>query len=679
MRREERGKRREGTWTTRYVVCWLLTFFCLTAAAQLPINTKFGKPTKEEMEMTVYSADSTADAVVLCRLTTVTYTVQMSGYLVDYNEKFRIKVLKPEGARFAQVTVPYYKNTQNNGFIAGSRFSHLAGVVSFDYAAGSMTENAWGNFTDENVEDVKAVAFNLVNGKTVKTNMKKDAITTEKIDNENFLLKFNIPEVREGTVIEYEYNIHSELFYMLRDWQPQCDIPVVYASLDMDIPCYLIFNMEEWGIQRLKCRCVGGILRYKLESDPLAKPVVINTNHYYVTGQDLKAMPKVPYVWNMQDHRAGITAELRGYSQRGSSYIEFLKDWEQVDRLLINNDFLGKQLDNHSPLREELQAAGIAEIADERERAAATFRFISSRVKWNGKYQIWPLLTSETVKNGSGTNADINMLLLQSLHDMQLQAYPVVLRSRDEGRLPHNFPTIQKLSTFIVAVILQNGTKVYLDASAANGYLDVLPDVLQVERARLLVKGKGQWVNLQQLPRSQTKSVINATLSADGTLTGTQVTTYTGTSALLYRQQHNINDFAPSVTDSTTFTRKGIVEGNTITICPFNTPPVPENPFVNETRVEPVEFPFAHSDQLVVNITLPDGYTVEKLPESLALTTNDKSINGKMVTSREENRVQVLYHLNINKIEQPQTNYGSLRQLFELFAEHSKDVLVIKK
>lgn len=67
------------------------------------VNMKFGKPTQEEMKMTVYEPDSAADAVVLCRLTDVEYTVQLSGYLVDYREKCRIKVLKPGGTRFAKV------------------------------------------------------------------------------------------------------------------------------------------------------------------------------------------------------------------------------------------------------------------------------------------------------------------------------------------------------------------------------------------------------------------------------------------------------------------------------------------------------------------------------------------------------------------------------------------------
>ena len=77
----------------------LFLMSALTVSAQQNVNMKFGKPTKEEMEMTVYSPDPDAEAVVLCRLTDVEYTVQTNSFLVDYREKCRIKVLKPNGVR----------------------------------------------------------------------------------------------------------------------------------------------------------------------------------------------------------------------------------------------------------------------------------------------------------------------------------------------------------------------------------------------------------------------------------------------------------------------------------------------------------------------------------------------------------------------------------------------------
>lgn len=125
--------------------------FSLMVLAQETVNLKFGKPTKDEMEMTVYEADPQADAVVLCRLTNVNYTVQQKGYVVDYHEKFRIKVLKPSGARFAQVTIPYYMLPAEKNGIHASKFALRSGSIevgsfssasAFDEAGGSLMEDA---------------------------------------------------------------------------------------------------------------------------------------------------------------------------------------------------------------------------------------------------------------------------------------------------------------------------------------------------------------------------------------------------------------------------------------------------------------------------------------------------------------------------------------------------------
>ena len=95
----------------------------LTVTAQDDVNMKFGKPTKEEMQMREYKADPSAEAVVLCRLTDVEYTVQATGYLADYHEKVRIKVLKPSGARFAKVVVPYQVAMSVNNNISGLKLN----------------------------------------------------------------------------------------------------------------------------------------------------------------------------------------------------------------------------------------------------------------------------------------------------------------------------------------------------------------------------------------------------------------------------------------------------------------------------------------------------------------------------------------------------------------------------
>lgn len=652
----------------------LLVCPLMTAVAQDNVNTKFGKPTKEEMEMTVYAPEPDADAVVLCHLTNVEYTVQAINFLTDYREKMRIKVLKPGGARFAKVVVPYKKGVSIGNSIGGLKISSKAlpqpGGSSNSYFEGegvSMTEEVYGYDSDESVEDIKATAFNMEGGKMVKTALKKSDIVTTKIDDHNYQVEFTVPNVKEGTVIEYEYRIHSQLFWELRDWYAQSEIPVIYAKLDMNIPSYLIFNIENRGIQQLTYTCTLGTLKFKIVSDPLANPMSISTNHYVYEGRNLIGMPKDDYVWCAQDYYAGITAELKSYRLPGMMSMDYAKTWEQIDEMVLTSDDLGIHLSDHSPLASELKEAQA--ITDLRERVAAVHKVVMGKVKWNGKYAMSPAPTAETLQKGEGSNADINLLLIQSLSDAGLNAAPVLLRTRDLGQLPYNFPSIRKLSTFIVGVILPSGGNVYFDASSPTDHFPLLASLFLVERARLMQKNnKSQWVNLQKMMKTEANILINATLDANGTLSGKQSTRING-----------------GPTEETDYAKQGQVSDGSISICPFPAqfPPlivqITPNPFIAETRRMPVEFPCTGSNHTIINIALPEGYTAVSAPVNTTVTTPDKGIECRILTTVGEGKVQMSCRFKINKLMHSENNYADLRQLFDLLSKYISEPLVIKK
>ncbi len=659
-----------------------------SAAAQEQVNMKFGKPTKEEMQMTVYEPEPEAEAVVLCRLTDVEYTVQSVGFLVDYSEKVRIKVLQDGGERFAKVIVPFQENMSVGNNIGGSKITAMSlpkpGGSSKSYFEGegvSMTEEIFGADGDESVESIKATAFNMEGSKVVKTTLKRSDIVKTKIDDQNYQMEFTVPNVKKGTVIEYEYKIHSQLFWQLRDWFAQGEIPVVYAKLDMNIPNYLIFNIEDHGIQRLTYTCTMGSLKFKVVSDPLANPMTVNTNHYVYEGRNLKGMPRDKYVWNTQDYCAGITAELKQYRLPGMSQMDFARTWEQIDEMILTSDDLGIHLNDHSPLIDALNEAKIKDIADQQERAAAVCRLVMKNVKWNGKYELSPGPAAETLNKRSGSNADINLLLIQTLHDAGLEAAPVMLRERTKGLMPYNFPSIRKMTTYVVGIMLNNSTNVFVDASSEGGYLNVLPEQLLVERARIVSKKKvNPWVNLQKVVRSQANTTIDATLGTDGTLSGTQTTIHRGLSALHYRQQAGKTDeFSPEATEETTYARQGEVSNGTISIQPLTSQLVSLVPFTTDTRMMPVEFPSESSQQVVINITLPEGYTLAEVPQPVVASTPDKGVSGRFVVTHSGRKVQVTYQFNISKMTQPQQNYDSLHGIFDMFSKCAQQSLVFKK
>jgi hypothetical protein len=199
-------------------------------------NLKFGKPTDEEMQMTVYEQDPEAEAVVLCQLTNVSYTMDMLDFLVDYEVKTRIKILKEEGKEYANITIPYIFNSNED-------------------------------FMQETFENFKATAYNLENGKVKKTKIGLDKIYSERIDKDNMVAKIAIPQVKAGTVIEYEYKLHSNVYYHIHDWYASAEIPVAYANYRLEIPVVFIYNVEYSGLQQLQNTVTAGSLLYKPDSN----------------------------------------------------------------------------------------------------------------------------------------------------------------------------------------------------------------------------------------------------------------------------------------------------------------------------------------------------------------------------------------------------------------------------
>jgi hypothetical protein len=489
----------------------LAVFFCLSATAKDAVNTKFGKPTKEELTMTTYAPDPDAEAVVLCRLTDVEYSIQTDGYLVDYHEKIRIKVLKPEGAKYAQVTIPYYVVPQDKDKLYTSQMAlrpqhiDINGAVTYDEGASrSISTNIATNYIHESIEEVKATAYNMEGSKTTKSKFKGE-VALKQLDDETWQARFTIPDVRQGTVIEYEYTRHSELFYRLHDWQAQQEIPVAYARLTVTIPRHLLFNFEQHGSQQLVAKQESSSMIYKLVSDPLAAPTTVMAYRYIFTGQDLKGAPSDPNVC-LADYFTGVTAEVSSFGLRSTPPADYANTWEHVDQVLMADDNLGKMIEDHSPLREQLQAENIQTIANEQERAAAVCRLVFSHVKWNGKYAMWARNAQETLQQGGGNSADVNMLLMQTLREAGLKVNPVVMRPRNLGALPLTFPTISKLTNYVVGVKTRNAGTVYVDASSPEGKLNTLPEQLQVERAHPIgFPSTAPWVSLKKAVNPQGK------------------------------------------------------------------------------------------------------------------------------------------------------------------------------
>lgn len=275
----------------------LLLLLCCVAMTEMAycqtpaLNLKMGKPTMEEMNMTVFADDPEADAVVLMKSCEVNYTVAQSYYTtITYDVKVRIKVLKDEGKRYGDISVIYIDDQETK------------------------------YYTQEFYE-FQATAYNL-NDKGKITTAKASAanIFDERLDQTYKRRKVSIPQVRQGTVIEYHYKLFSTIFYMINDYALQEDIPVIYNNYKMEIPTLLQFNVDApVNHPHVKCGVTVGQITMDV-SNSLKAPVTIPTNCYNITATNMPALRGDDYVWCTADYCAKVVSDLKSTHFPGTVY-----------------------------------------------------------------------------------------------------------------------------------------------------------------------------------------------------------------------------------------------------------------------------------------------------------------------------------------------------------------------
>ena len=633
-------------------------------------NLKWGKPTDQELQMTEYAGDKDAEAVVLYHKTDVSYQFISNDFKVYYRVNTRLKVLKPEGKRLADGQIVYLESLTSHG-------------------------------RREMVVGLKATAYNLENGKLVKTKMERSMTSEERLDKNQMVTKFSVPQVKVGTVIEYEYRIESDYYGNIRDWYAQRDIPVLYTCYELSIPEWFSFNIEETGMNHL-------------EKNTYSEPMTllfsggtenILTNVKTFVGRNLPALKDDDFVWHATDYGDKVTAELANIFVPGAVYQSYTSTWDDVDGQLMSDEDFGGRLKRSSPLKDEITAAGIPGISDKKERIAAVWKLFKSKVRWNGKYALWGESASKILKEGTGTNADINFLLINMLKDAGIEATPVIMRTRDSGMLPLSHSSLKYLNTFVVGIPMADTGMIYLDGSAEDGYLNVLPARLLVNRARVLQKtGADQWVNLQEKARGRETTSIQAQLDADGLLKGQMSNVLLEQAAAAKRHEwrqvkdstelvqkmqeregieiqayrlEGRHDFSPAVKEELAFTKQCDAAGDLIYLNPLIFIPQRKSPFTAAERVLPIEFPYKQWEMQNVMIALPEGYVVEEVPKPIVIKLDGAT--ARISYSVLDNMLNVQYMMNIDKTFFASTEYQDLKAFFDRVVESNKQIITLKK
>ncbi len=658
-----------------------LLLLCMTSSlcAQQTIlvpSLKYGKPTNEELTMTTYAPDTSAVAVVLYKTCDVRYEYMSNGFRLNYEHEVKIKVLKSEGTTYADVSIPYYEPESGNGTMK-------VVVIGLD-----------------------ASAYNMEGGKMVREKMKKEFVFKERLSKQYMQMKFSIPNVKVGTVLEYKYKILSDYFTDISGWTAQQDIPVVYGHYDIAIPEYFKFNLDTRRNDLLSTTEKPESLSFTIMGGGQSDMVQCTGRRLTFKVNQLPSLHADSFLWCPDDYRAQVSFELQGFEFPGALYKNFTQTWDQIDKMLLDDSDFGGALKMRNPYRDEMAALGIDKLPDANSKISALFLFLQKKMNWNQQYALYGNEVKKAIKNGTGNNADFNFVLMSMLRDANIHCAPVVMSRRSQGILPFAHPSIQKLNTFIIAAANSDSTFVYLDGSIRTGYLNLLPTGLMVTRARMIDSSGSQWVNLSNLGKNQLRSLVNVSIDAEGKITGTRKTAYYGQYASSIRNSfrkakdsiefvnnleteesikvtdisfNQMNHFSPQVEENITFEKQATVNDNFIYLNPMVFLHVEKSPFTQAERKLPVELPFTEQMTLAIKIDIPEGYAVDEIPKAQTLKTEDGSGKCRYNIQVQGNQLSLTYTFSYDKLSYTIQEYPGLKMFWEAIVEKNNEMLVLKK
>jgi hypothetical protein len=663
--------------------------FCLllslnwTAKAQ---NFDLGKVTLAELEEKQHPKDTAAVAAILFEKGKVNFEYsQDNGFTMITDVTTRIKIYKKEGYDWAVKKVGY---SINSGAKEGISFSD-------------------------------AVTYNVVNGKIEKTKLKSDGVFDEKVNKYWAIKKISLPNVKEGSVIEYSYRKKSPRLSELTDWAFQTSIPVNYSEFKTYVPEYFVYttNMRGYLMPKKTVETSQKTLSYFYKeayeggksalqgSTSQEKLVFLETKTTYVA-ENVPALKEEAYVNNINNYTTSVGHELSSIHYPNQPFKNLSTNWESVARAIYENEDFGAELNKTDYFEETLRPV-IAGLTSAEEKINAIFNHVKSTMTWNDYYG-YSCIDGVKIayKNKTGNTAEINLMLTAMLRFAGLEAHPVLVSTRDNGIAL--FPSRTAFNHVIASVEVAENL-ILLDATSKNSVPNVLP-IRDLNWSGRLIRKDGTSTEVDLMPKVLSNDIVTMsyTIAPTGKISGKTQHTYTNHNALVYRNQvknvtedvylekfenengkievteykrNNENELLLPVSEVVTFSADHLTDiiQDKIYLNPLLFFTYKENPFKQETRAFPIDYSFPFMDKFSVNLQIPEGYSVETMPASINLVLQDELGGFKFLTNVIGSTIQISAQHQIKSSIIGAEYYDALKEYYKKVIEKMNEKIVLKK
>lgn len=439
---------------------------------------KYGNLSEDEIALNEYQ---NYDAIILCDYGNYSFDARLGQLFFYYSRHLRIKILTEEGLKYAKQIIPFY----------------------------DLKKAAY--FRNNRVYELRAQTLNIdKNNKITKSKVKpKHCIEGEADVDFNNTLQIDFPDAEVGSIIEYKINIPTIEIVNPPSWIFQHEIPVLYSELRVTSPEYIQYAGKTYNLEYLDVSektyqnrvlsfprgsfsYQAYILQFAKSNIPAADP---NTPEY--ERMRLKIMlefasqkltiPGVQYLFRAceREFKYKDRAE-KNMTLTNNSFILYKKpDLEELPKKMLKDPYFGPPLTIHMGLNDTIMKL-TKEVKNPEEKTKIIYDLVSNHMEWNGINRTFvdPTLSKLILKvvskvsndkanmnkslskpfdKQTGTNAEINFILINSLRKAGLKAFPVLVSTKDNSYLDMDYFNLHQFN-HVIAMIELDGTNVLLDA-----------------------------------------------------------------------------------------------------------------------------------------------------------------------------------------------------------------------
>lgn len=639
-----------------------LTFIICSAQAQFD---DFSSVSRQDLNQEIYNIDSTASAIVLFEKgrTLIQSSDVDRAYMVFHTYKVRIKILNKEGFKQANFTLPLYKY--------GSTF--------------------------ERIESIKGITHNLENGTINSTPLENKNIFNENKSDYLKLSKFTLPNIKEGSIIDVEYTIISPDIFNFRTWAFQSDIPKIKSEYNILIPAVYKYNVTLKGALKLTDT------KSKIENGCLTIfNTTVNCSNITYTMDSIPAFIEEPYMLAPKNYLSAVYFELEEAYNAGGSKQSFTKKWSDVDNDLLSEKSFGGQIKKQNFLKEKIDPSILA-TANITARANKIYTWIQQNIKWNNNYGKYSQHGIEEALNlKSGNIADINLALIAALNVANIEAYPILVSTRNNG-LPNNLHPVTSDFNYVIAGVKIEDEIVQLDATDRLLPFAQLPLRAINGQGRIIYNKKSsEWVPLTNRIISTVHYNFDGQLALDGTISGVLSINSFGLDAYNKRKEiqeyGSIEEYAEKlderlsnidfekvtilnlentelvlsiIADLKIQTNQKIQNGN-FYINPIFIDRTTRNPFNLDDRTYPVDLGTKRNETYEINIQMPEGVTLVNAPKNINLSLPDNTAKYIYKSEYKDNTLSAVQFLSLANSIYSTDEYFGLKELFSRIIQQLK-------